>query len=296
MRFTKGLITYLLAVALAALPAVAGQHGKPGKGPNRNIRLGMPSQAKADPQNREEYLIERPQYVVSYNDKKKTPNWVSWQLVKEDLGHIDRGPFSPDPLLPKTFTRIISSDYNGSGFDRGHMCPSAHRADSQENNDETFVMTNIIPQAPNNNRKGWERLETYCRDLAKEGKELQIVCGPHGVGGFGSGGFATSIGSGKHEITVPAHTWKVILVLPKTGAQPTKRARTIAVIMPNSQKVDHNWPEWRVSVRDVEKLTGYTFWSEIDAEVAEVIKAAPDDTDIEVPIPKFKKKQGGGQG
>src|SRR5262249_55214011 len=152
----------------------------------------------------------------------------------------------------------------------------------------TFVMTNIVPQAPNNNQKAWERLETFCRDLAREGKEVHSVCGPHGVGGFGKNGFAAHIGKDKREVTVPAHVWKVILVLPKEGAQPSRKTRTIAVITPNSQKVDHNWPEWRVSVHDVEKLTGYKFWPNLDPEVAEAIKSAPDDEDIQVTPANFK--------
>ena len=44
-------------------------------------------EAKADPASKEAYLIERPQYVMSYNDKKKTVNWVCWQLVKKDVGN-----------------------------------------------------------------------------------------------------------------------------------------------------------------------------------------------------------------
>ena len=57
--------------------------------------------------------------------------------------------------------------------------PSAREAD----NDAVFLMTNIIPQSPACNQNGWERLESYCRDLAFKGKELYIVAGPHGTGG-----------------------------------------------------------------------------------------------------------------
>lgn len=58
--------------------------------------------------NNEAYLIERPQFVLSYNGKKHNPNWVSWQLRKSDLGKADRGPFEPDPLLPKGFLKITT--------------------------------------------------------------------------------------------------------------------------------------------------------------------------------------------
>src|SRR5262249_44490279 len=151
-----------------------------------------------------------------------TPNWVSWRLLKSDLGHASRGPFQPDPLLPEGFARVTSHVYDGPGFDRGHQCPAADRSARQEDIDATFFMTNIVPQAPDLNQKPWERLEAYCRTLAKEGHELQIVCGPHGVGGTGKEGQRDEIGRGRLTVTVPKHCWKVILVLPREGAEPRK--------------------------------------------------------------------------
>jgi endonuclease G len=84
----------------------------------------MPSPAAADPEQREDYLIERPQYSVSYNAKTRAPNWVSWRLREADLGKSQRGPFEPDPRLPKGFAKVTSHAYDASGFDRGHMCPA----------------------------------------------------------------------------------------------------------------------------------------------------------------------------
>src|SRR5262245_28889273 len=148
---------------------------------NRNIRFGMPAEAKTDPANKEAYLIDRPQYVLSYNDNTKNPNWVCWNLTKSDIGETDRDKsFEPDPELPKGFRRIRHADYTGFGFDRGHMCPSKDRSDTPENNNITFYMTNIVPQSPDCNRKGWKQLEEHCREIAEQGNELYIACGPHG--------------------------------------------------------------------------------------------------------------------
>jgi endonuclease G len=77
----------LLALLLAAAPPAALE-------PNRNVRFGMPSPAKAYPRQREDYLIERPQSVLSYDDTKRTANWVCWQLRAEDIGSAARGPFA----------------------------------------------------------------------------------------------------------------------------------------------------------------------------------------------------------
>ena len=228
----------LLPPLLALLWAVPHLHAQAGA--NRNVRFGLPSPAKADPKQREDYLIERPQYVLSYNDRTRTPNWVCWHLTKRDVGRADRGPFEPDPLLPRGFTKVTSGEYSRSDVDRGHTCPSKDRSDKEENNDPTFYLTNIVPQAPNCNQRGWERLESYCRDLAaKEDKELYICCGPAGKGGAGKDGPRETVG--RKKITVPAKVWKVVLVLPHKDAEPRRNSRVIAVIMPNDQTVDHDW-------------------------------------------------------
>ena len=87
-----GLFTLL---AFTALPLFAADDAT-----NRNIRFGTPTPARTDSAHRNDYLIERSQYVLSYNDKQGRPNWVTWSLRKDDLGKAQRGPFEHDPLLP----------------------------------------------------------------------------------------------------------------------------------------------------------------------------------------------------
>ena len=83
----------LLALVLAAVPGGAQPAAKPPA--NRNVRFGMPGEAKADPDSKDAYLIDRPQYVLSYSDKRKTANWACWLLVKGDVGKVARGSFLP---------------------------------------------------------------------------------------------------------------------------------------------------------------------------------------------------------
>ena len=154
-------------------------------------------------------------------------------------------------------------------------------------------MTNICPQAPNLNRLDWRRMENYCHNLAKQGKELHISVGSHGVGGEGIQGPADKIGSGRGIVTVPSHCCKVVLVLPSRGAFPNQQTRTIGVIMPNTQEVDAKWPQYRVAVKEVEKLTGYTFWPDLPRGVGQAIKARVDDTEIRVESATKKKKKKG---
>jgi endonuclease G len=251
-----------------------------------NVRFGMPGPAKSDPSHRENFLIDRPQYVLSYNARKHTCNWVSWCLRKRDIGNAARAAFEPDPLLPKGFARVTSHVYDGSGFDRGHMCPAKDRSATPEDTAATFYMTNVVPQSPSSNQKAWERLETYCRELARKGHELHIVCGPEGVGGAGKHGHKEEIGTGHLHVTVPAKLWKVILVLPSEGAEPRKNTRVIAVVMPNDQTVDYYWPKYRTSAQEVERLTGYRFFSALPASIATVLRGHVDDVSVHVAMPK----------
>jgi endonuclease G len=286
----KCLLPALLALLLTTAPPAAQQPAE-----NPNIRFGMPAPAKADPKSREAYLIERPQYVLSYNARTLTPNWVAWRLRKEDIGQAARAPFQPDPGLPRNFPHVVSGVYTGSGFDRGHMCPAKDRSADQADCNATFYMTNIVPQSPASNQKGWERLEDYCRRLAREGHVLYIACGPHGAGGVGKDGPAEEIGKGRLKVTVPHELWKVILVLPRADAVPRKNTRVIAVVMPNIQSVGFDWTKYRTTARAVEKLSKGRlrfFGNVADAEVAEALRDHLDTVQVRVPVPKRPKRGG----
>ena len=114
-----------LAFVVAAVPALAEP---PKTLANRNIRFGMPGEAKDDPDHKEAFLIDRSQYVLSYNNSRGTANWVSWHLSKAWLGRtVRRDTFAPDTSLPEGFLVVRPRDYQGSGFDRGHLCPAADR-------------------------------------------------------------------------------------------------------------------------------------------------------------------------
>jgi endonuclease G, mitochondrial len=283
MLKTARTITCLLILAIAVISLGACRNPDiplPGetKG-NINLLMGNPSQATSSPGNSENYLIARPQYALSYSKNKGIPNWVAWELNASWLGDAHRvGKFAPDQELPAGWERVKPSDYTGSGFDRGHMTNSEDRSRSPEDNIPTFLMTNIIPQSPDNNRGVWVQLENYCRQLVRSGKELFIVSGGYGQGGIGEKGLKATVGQGK--VVVPAITWKVILVLDKpnsgvAGVNPT--TRTIAVIIPNKQGVKSDpWQQYLTSVKEVENLTGYKFFTSVPADIRAVINAKID--------------------
>jgi len=199
---------------------------------------------------------------------------VSWHLTDEWDGTLTRiDTFRPDPQLPASFNRVHQFDYSGSGFDRGHMVPSADRRATLPMNQQTFLMDNIIPQAPDNNQFTWNNMEQDLRALTPV-NELYIISGGAGIGGSGDNGFALTIAGGK--VTVPAQTWKVALVIPK-GENDISRvdcsSRTIAVIVPNTNFTNTDWTTYLTTVDAVEALTGYDFFSNLPEPIQRCVEA-----------------------
>lgn len=255
--------------------------GTPPPPTGEHLTMGNPSNAAVNVNQPTNYLLDKPQYAVSYNRDLGRPNWVSWHLDSTWIGSTARqNDFRNDTTLPAGWYQVQGTDYTGSGFDRGHNCPSGDRTNTVASNSATFLMTNMMPQAPDNNQGPWEALESYCRTLVSQGNELYIIGGGSGSGGTGSNGGTTYTVAGGH-VGVPSQTWKVIIVLPSaTGndvARVTTSTRTIAVKMPNVQGIRTvDWKSYRVSVDQVEALTGYDFLSSVPASIQSVIEARVD--------------------
>ncbi|MBD2346326.1 DNA/RNA non-specific endonuclease [Anabaena subtropica] len=270
----------ILLIAIPAIPIILFsylQNPLTAQTSSVHLTMGNPSNAGSSYSNR---LLNKPQYAVSYNCFRGTPNWVSWQLNRSWLGSAPRqDDFRADTTIPSDCYRVTSSDYTGSGFDRGHMAPSADRTNTVANNSATFLMTNIIPQAPDNNQGVWASLESYCRDLVvNQGKELYIISGSYGTGGTGSNGTRTTIANGR--VTVPARTWKVIVVLNAVNSgvnSVSTGTRVIAVDIPNTQGVRNaSWRNYRVTVDTLESRTGYNFLSNVPVSTQSVIESRID--------------------
>lgn len=235
-----------------------------------HLPLGNPSNADRDPSNKDNFLLIRESYALSYNSSHGTMNWVSWKTTRDDLGdRLERPEFLPDPLLPRGFPRITTFDYIGSGYDRGHMVPSADRFADPKLNAETFLMTNIVPQAGDLNQFPWEKLESYSRSLARRGNDIYTIAGVYG-----------DKGRLKRKVTVPTNCWKIIVVLPRGSdvRDLDENTRVIAVDMPNVNGIAENWWEtYLTSVRAIEEKTGYNFFAELPQEIQEILETKIDD-------------------
>ena len=247
--------------------------------PTVHLALGNPSGAVADLGQPNNYLMEKPSFSLSYNRDKGTPNWVSWHLENTWTGNLPRNDtFRADPAVSPDWYRVQSTDYFASGFDRGHMTPNADRDNpaSIPLNQETFLMSNMVPQAPDNNQGPWADLENFLRTLLPA-NEVYVVAGPAGVGGSGDNGAAETIANG--HVTVPAFTWKVALVIPNGDGDLSRisaATRTIAVIMPNQNSINSDWHTYLTTVDAVEALTGYDFFANVSDAVENSIEAGVD--------------------
>ncbi len=233
---------------------------------NKYLPLGNPSNATFNPATPNNYLMQSEYFSLSYNREKGISNWVMWRLTKNSFGEAERqNDFRPDNRLPDGWTNILPSDYSGSGYDRGHLCPSADRSSSEGANSTTFLMTNMAPQTHDMNAGPWEKLESYSRSMARRNVTLYIIAGQYG-----------EKGKLKNKVTIPTNFWKIIVAV-SNGESINKDTRIIAVDMPNIKGIgEKNWRDYKTTVRQIEQKTGYNFLTALPNEVQNVLKTRVD--------------------
>lgn len=186
------------------------------------------------------YLSVKKGYAMSYDGKVGKANWVAWTLASADIGDVPRtNKFKQDDSFPRGFVIVDEQDYKYTGYDRGHLCNSEDRTSTYFLNEETFLMSNMMPQTPQLNRGPWERLEAYCRKLAKRGQKLVIY----------AGGIGAKDRLGSTGIPIPVYCWKVIYTPEKTWC----------LLFPNGRDLHPNWQTYSVPLAQLEKMTGYNF-------------------------------------
>lgn len=210
-------------------------------------------------QKRDEIRLVRTAFTISYNNFYKTPNWVAWELTRQETeGNEERKTkFLPDPDLPKP--RVEHSDYTHSGYDRGHMAPAADMKWSEQAMQESFYMSNICPQNQKLNRDDWGDLEEMCRNWAKKYGRIYIACGP-------IYDQSTPKRIGQHKVAVPDRFFKVVLIY--------NRKNPIAMGFLFNNKAGHNKLEkYMVPVDSVETITGLDFFSRLPDDIENRIEA-----------------------
>ena len=244
------------------------------------MQLGNPSNASADTNNHNHYLVQRTVEALDYSDNLGEPVWASWDLTAGDVGSATRSTsYYMDTNLPPNFTRLTTDDYNGVGnidFNRGHLCPSEDRTDTSADIKLVFFMSNIMPQSGPNNQGVWNNLESDCRTFASAGNELLILCGPSGFG-------TKKIPSGKAYIG--SNVWKIAVIVPTNSGTALSRLsvtnRVIAVSIPNvTNGLSSSWQTYLTSARQIELDTGFMFFTAVPANIAAVFRAKVDGSPV----------------
>ena len=155
---------------------------------------------KAKPQ---DVIINHLAYTLSYNTTYNIANWVAYELTAEEtVATVKRDDhFAADPLLHSN--TVSNTDYKGSGYDKGHLAPSADMCYSSQSMIESFYLTNMSPQDPSFNRGIWSRMEKQVRQWAVDDTKIYVVTGT-----ILSKGLPTI---GYNKISVPLFFYKVIL-------------------------------------------------------------------------------------
>lgn len=207
---------------------------------------------------RQEQIIHHTGYTVSYNKDLRLPNWVSYELTRQETkGKEKRGNnFIADPFVKGAIA--TNSDYARSGYDKGHMAPAADMKWSPAAMKESFYFSNMCPQHPQLNRRGWKNLEEKIRDWAVADSAIIIICGPILE--------KQSKTIGKNKVAVPKQFFKVIL------SPFVKPVRGIGFLFNNEMAVDP-LSTYVVTIDSIERLTNMDFFTALPDEIENKIEA-----------------------
>lgn len=200
-------------------------------------------------------------YTVSYNHETRQPNWVAWVLTASHCtGDVQRMAFEDDDDMP--LPKGCKSDYYNSGFDKGHMCPAGDNKWSVKAMQDCFLMTNMCPQNHGLNAGVWNSIEQQCRSWAKKYGKVYIVCGPVFLN-------KQHRKLGKNKVVVPDAFFKVVL---RVGKEP----QALGFICRNQSQKGKKKNDFLNSVDEVERITGYDFFSELPDDIEKRVEAKAD--------------------
>jgi len=198
-----------------------------------------------------EYLC-RTGYAVDYSNSTKTPVYVVEHLIRAHLsGKFQRtNNFRSDNDLPKE-DRSSVLEYEHSGYDKGHMAPADDFTWSAKAMSESFLLSNMVPQNPNNNRGIWKHVEEMQRHAALRVGEVYVISG-------------TIYSTSKHKmigsVSVPDHLYKIII-------DPANK-RAIAFLFPNTELAVEDVGKYVVSIKSIEAQTGIKYLPAVPADLA----------------------------
>ncbi len=223
----------------------------------------------------EEQIISHLAYSLSYNEDHEQANWVM-HIVLPDIvnGNASRSnDFREDPLVisgtsfeKDFFLKEKKADgtykYDGFGYDRGHLAPSADFRWSQKALSESYFYSNMSPQLGDFNRLKWAELESWMREyVVKNNTSLIIVTAPI------LNDDLPKVERGINRVSIPNYFVKAALdVENRTG---------IGFVLPH-EKIKNPLESYAVSIDSVEQLLGYDLFSKLDDKLENAIESQVD--------------------
>ena len=226
-------------------------------------------------------------YSVCYDVDRHISHWVAYPIFKKVyetpvLSRVNDFNYDPNdqlPVIPTRDQQYIGTGGNGRGYgawgyDRGHMLPQASRYNNYEPNRMTYYGTNMMPQNSTLNQNIWASLEGKVRGWGglQTYDTLYVVTGA----AFKS---TKTIDNANGPIAVPAHCWKVLLR--QRGNQNRQisqfkadELKAIGFVFTNDDAGAATSIESAVrSVKEIEELTGFKFFRNLDPAVADAVKS-----------------------
>ena len=200
-------------------------------------------------------VLDKRGYSLGYSLDRRCALWVSYILTKGSVG-VDIGrseSFFAEPDVPAKY-RVSPKDYTRTGFDKGHLAPSAAIDFSEESNLETFSMANVSLQNPKLNRQAWGSVESYVRSWTYTRGKLCVTTGPI----YGEKSKLVN------DIPVPKAFYKVVYSF--------KWNKWIGFIFPNEPVSTRNVWDYAMTVKEVEKQTKLKFMKKLDKKALSVKK------------------------
>lgn len=202
-------------------------------------------------------------YAMLYDKKYKMAYWVAYPLHASYIGSSGRSDaWAFDPSISSSDQVDLSSSF-GNGYDRGHQIPSGDRTASRDLNATTFYYSNMTAQVSSMNQGIWNNLEQQVRTWTAQSDTLYVVTGA-AIKTATDQNITYSKGS-----AIPKYYYKA-LAMKKGNTYYTIGFRIDNQIIPSG----NNYNTYRVSVSDLEKETGYTFFPKLSTDV----KATVDNT------------------
>ena len=190
--------------------------------------------------------------------------WVAYHLNSWSIGSGKRtNAWGLDPLLPKTCQPVLYNGFGG-GYDRGHQLPSADRLNYAANV-TTFYGTNMTPQRSELNQHSWANLESKVRSWANRADTCYVV-----TGCITKGSTKTARDNEGKSVTVPTHYYKAVLRYSRNSTIGHSGYSACAILLEHKGYGDNNnFKPYAMSISDLEKVTGITYFANLPAKIGE---------------------------